>query len=994
MTVLAERRAPSVDLRACARGTLMGKPPCPPRRLCMRRIISSFIVILAAAFSSSHRSTSFISVAPGSGHVRPVSASFGGRRHRLHRRSLGSRLSRAAGPTVEDLKVWLKKRGSAEGVALDGLLDDLVEKYHRDQPAKGANGATGANGANGANGAAASPQLEAPAAATNGKDHAHAEAEGLLLQLQKLDSSVSKDDYFDPEGGKWDLEGLQDDLQLAQAESAATVNGATAVNGAAAPPQVAVPSPPPAADHSEAERMLAELRQFDPRASKDDYFDPDSGRWDMEGLKDDLDLAASENAAAAAAPPAPAAPQAAAVGAGAASAASGAAEALLQQLQALDPAVSKEDYFDADANKWDLEGLEDDLDLAKKEAGSAAAPPVPAAPAAAAPAAPAAGGESPEALALLGELQALDPRVSKEDYFDPDSNKWDLEGLRDDLDLAKAEKADVAAVAASVKAAPAEVAPAAPANAGAEALLRELQALDPRVTRDDYFDPDSGNWDLEGLKDDLALATEEQGAPAAAAPAPAAGGAAAPVAGGAGDGNAEAMLAELQRLDPRVTKDDYFDPDENKWDLEGLSDDLQLARDDADPSTKAPPAPPAPAPVQPAVAAAAPASPPAAPAAPAAPAPAPAAAAPTIQVGGFVLARFEGDGGWYTAVVKKDNGDGSYTVAWDEPDENCKESSVAGANAVALPAPKVGDKVKAVWAEDGGWYDAVVLKENADGSVAVKYDEDQTEATLAQKDVRKVVMAPSYWFKPYMAGDPAPAVGEKVQAYYTEEEEHKDWYTAVVQEVNGDGTFRVLWDEDPANSTVARESIRRQELKFPLSDLEVGKKYLGTVTSVAAFGAFVDVGTEKDGLVHISRLANRRIQDPTEIITEGPGQVVEVFFCEKNEAGKLSFSMVEGKIGATAPRQRGPKDLSGFVGVPTDQWFTGTVTGIQPFGFFVEVPPPSGGSPQTGVVHVTQIREGYVEDPAQEAQLGQEVQVCVKSVDVDSGKMALSMLGC
>eukprot|EP00929_Paragymnodinium_shiwhaense_P024544 TRINITY_DN15067_c0_g1_i1.p1 TRINITY_DN15067_c0_g1~~TRINITY_DN15067_c0_g1_i1.p1 ORF type:complete len:429 (-),score=94.43 TRINITY_DN15067_c0_g1_i1:26-1138(-) len=123
-----------------------------------------------------------------------------------------------------------------------GLLDGLVERYHRDQPAKGANGAMGDNGANGLG--PASPQLEASAPATNGKDHEDHEAEGLLLQLQELeaecllsqlqelDSSASKEDFFDPEGGKWDLEALQDDLQLAQA-----ANGATAVNGVAAPPQ-------------------------------------------------------------------------------------------------------------------------------------------------------------------------------------------------------------------------------------------------------------------------------------------------------------------------------------------------------------------------------------------------------------------------------------------------------------------------------------------------------------------------------------------------------------------------------------------------------------------------------------------------------------------------------------------------------------------------------------------------------------------------------------
>ncbi|GAC1495057.1 MAG: Tex family protein [Pseudarthrobacter sp.] len=59
-----------------------------------------------------------------------------------------------------------------------------------------------------------------------------------------------------------------------------------------------------------------------------------------------------------------------------------------------------------------------------------------------------------------------------------------------------------------------------------------------------------------------------------------------------------------------------------------------------------------------------------------------------------------------------------------------------------------------------------------------------------------------------------------------------------------------------------------------ISDLEPGMVLEGTVTNVAAFGAFVDVGVHQDGLVHVSALASRFVSDPREVVKSG--QVVRV----------------------------------------------------------------------------------------------------------------------
>ena len=58
--------------------------------------------------------------------------------------------------------------------------------------------------------------------------------------------------------------------------------------------------------------------------------------------------------------------------------------------------------------------------------------------------------------------------------------------------------------------------------------------------------------------------------------------------------------------------------------------------------------------------------------------------------------------------------------------------------------------------------------------------------------------------------------------------------------------------------------LRSDVLKF--EDLKEGMVLTGTVRNVIDFGAFVDIGVHQDGLIHISRLSDRRISDPSEVV--------------------------------------------------------------------------------------------------------------------------------
>ncbi|MFS0715701.1 Tex family protein [Arthrobacter sp. 1P04PC] len=95
-----------------------------------------------------------------------------------------------------------------------------------------------------------------------------------------------------------------------------------------------------------------------------------------------------------------------------------------------------------------------------------------------------------------------------------------------------------------------------------------------------------------------------------------------------------------------------------------------------------------------------------------------------------------------------------------------------------------------------------------------------------------------------------------------------------------------------------------------ISDLVPGMVLEGTVTNVAAFGAFVDVGVHQDGLVHVSALANRFVADPHEVVKSG--QVVRVKVLEADpDRKRISLTLRlddepgQGRSGGGAQRPSG-----------------------------------------------------------------------------------------
>ncbi|WP_180897865.1 Tex family protein [Martelella soudanensis] len=96
-----------------------------------------------------------------------------------------------------------------------------------------------------------------------------------------------------------------------------------------------------------------------------------------------------------------------------------------------------------------------------------------------------------------------------------------------------------------------------------------------------------------------------------------------------------------------------------------------------------------------------------------------------------------------------------------------------------------------------------------------------------------------------------------------------------------------------------------------ISDLKPGMMLEGTVTNVAAFGAFVDIGVHQDGLVHVSQLADRFVKDPHEVVKAGDVVKVRVVDVDvKRKRIALSMKKDDGAPPVRAPRNDRPQERS------------------------------------------------------------------------------------
>ncbi|MEM8701893.1 MAG: Tex family protein [Pseudomonadota bacterium] len=94
-----------------------------------------------------------------------------------------------------------------------------------------------------------------------------------------------------------------------------------------------------------------------------------------------------------------------------------------------------------------------------------------------------------------------------------------------------------------------------------------------------------------------------------------------------------------------------------------------------------------------------------------------------------------------------------------------------------------------------------------------------------------------------------------------------------------------------------------------ISDLKPGMKLEGTVTNVTNFGAFVDVGVHQDGLVHVSQLADRFVDDPHQVVKAG--DIVKVTILDVDVPRKRISMTMKSQADYQGQRDRSDRDRSG-----------------------------------------------------------------------------------
>lgn len=178
------------------------------------------------------------------------------------------------------------------------------------------------------------------------------------------------------------------------------------------------------------------------------------------------------------------------------------------------------------------------------------------------------------------------------------------------------------------------------------------------------------------------------------------------------------------------------------------------------------------------------------------------------------------------------------------------------------------------------------------------------------------------------------------------------------------GSARVILEEE-------RKAV---EDKF-WADVEVGKEYTGTVKSLTAFGAFVDIGGV-DGLIHISELSWNKIKHPSEVVAEG--DVVTVYIKDINaETKKISLGY---KKSEDNPWVIAENKI--HVGDVVDC----KIVRMMPFGAFAEIMPNIDG-----LIHISQIADKRIGKPEDVLEIGQEVQAKVTEANWETKKISLSI---
>lgn len=184
-------------------------------------------------------------------------------------------------------------------------------------------------------------------------------------------------------------------------------------------------------------------------------------------------------------------------------------------------------------------------------------------------------------------------------------------------------------------------------------------------------------------------------------------------------------------------------------------------------------------------------------------------------------------------------------------------------------------------------------------------------------------------------------------------------------------------DRNRNNVVLSRRAFLEENQKETrddfLNNLKSGEIRHGKISSVVAFGAFVDLGG-MDGLIHVSELSWKHVEHPSQVVQIGDEVTVQVL--------DVDFSRERISLSLKATQQDPWQEFAGSHEV--GQLVYGRVTKLVPFGAFVQV-----GDGIEGLVHISEMSAHHVESAEQVVTPGEEL--WVKIIDLDLARRRISI---
>lgn len=201
-------------------------------------------------------------------------------------------------------------------------------------------------------------------------------------------------------------------------------------------------------------------------------------------------------------------------------------------------------------------------------------------------------------------------------------------------------------------------------------------------------------------------------------------------------------------------------------------------------------------------------------------------------------------------------------------------------------------------------------------------------------------------------------------------------------------TFKVTQFEEGRtrpNIVLSRRAILEEEQKSRAAEvrsrIQVGSKVTGKVTSLASYGAFVDLGG-LEGMLHVSEIGYSRLAHPKEVLNVGDEIEVEVIKIEKGKDEKKPERISLSR--RSLEKDPWQEAASKF---PDGTEVAGKVMRMESFGAFVEIAPGV-----EGLLHISEIGGGRrLNHPREALQAGQELPVRVLNVDTGKRRISLGM---